>query len=109
MQGLGYLAQDPAENVVPFVHHLGDARTPFLWITSRSVDAAPDGGDLLRVTTLRGGMATADPRRLQGLETAATTIFHERGPGILVLDRLEPLILHACVELALRLLPGLPA
>jgi len=106
-QGLGYLAQDPAENVVPFVHHLADARTPFLWITSRPVDTAPDGGDLLRVTTLRGGMATADPRRLQDLKTAATTFFDERGPGILVLDCLEPLVLHAGVERALRFVEDL--
>ena len=106
-QGLGYLAQDPGENVVPFVHRLADGRTPFLWITSRPVDTAPDGGDLLRVTTLRGGMATADPRRLQDLKTAATTFFDERGPGTLVLDCLEPLILHAGVERALRFVEDL--
>src|SRR5712691_2597201 len=102
MQGLGYLAQDLAENVVPFVHHLADARTPFLWITSRPVDTAPDGGDLLRVTTLRGGMATADPRRLQDLKTAATTFFDERGPGALVVDFLDPLVVHSGVERVLR-------
>src|SRR5213596_1131878 len=107
MQGLGYLAQDPAENVVPFVHHLGDARTPFLWITSRPVDTAPDGGDLLRVTTLRGGMATADPRRLQDLKTAATTFFDERGPGALVVDCLDRLVAHSGVERVLRFVDDL--
>ncbi len=106
-QGLGYLAQDPAELVVPFVRSLADAGGPFLWITARPVDTAPDGGDLLRVTTLRGGMATADPRRLQDLKTAATTFFDERGPGVLVLDCLEPLILHAGVERALRFVEDL--
>src|SRR6266704_221088 len=47
---------------MPFVHHLGDARTP---------------------------------------------LFDERGPGILVLDCLDPLILHAGVERALRFVEDL--
>jgi len=105
--GLGYLAHDPGEIAVPFVRSLAAAHTPFLWITSRSVDTAPEGGDLLRVTTLRGGIATADPRRLQDLKTAATTFFDERGPGILVLDCLESLILHAGLERALRFVDDL--
>ncbi len=107
MRGLGYLAQDPGETAVPFVHALAGAHAAFLWMTVRSVDAAPDGGDLLRVTTLRGGMATADPRQLQDLRTAATTFFDERGAGTLVLDCLEVLILHAGFERALRFVEDL--
>src|SRR5881296_793403 len=80
-RGLGYLALDPAETAVSFVRVLAESHTPFLWITSRSVSAPPDGGDLIRVTTLAGAMGTADPRRLQDLRAAATTFFDERGPG----------------------------
>src|SRR5438552_3253903 len=83
-RGLGYLALDPAETAVSFVRVLAESHTPFLWITSRSVSAPPDGGDLIRVTTLAGAMGTADPRRLQDLRAAATTFFDERGPGALV-------------------------
>ena len=56
---------------------------------------------MLRVTQL-GGIGTADPRRLQDLRAAATTFFDERGPGALVVDCLEPLILHSGVERVLR-------
>ncbi len=106
-QGLGYLARDLEDIAVPFVRSLTAAHTPFLWMTARAVDSLPDGGDLLRVTTVRGGVATADPRRLLDLRTAATTFFDERGPGILVLDCLDSLIAHAGLERALRFVDDL--
>jgi len=71
-RGLGYLALDPEDTAVSLVRVLAEAHTPFLWITSRPVSSPPDGGDLLRVTTLSGAMGSADPRRLQDLRTAAT-------------------------------------
>ena len=106
-RGLGYLALDPAETAVSFVRVLAEAHTPFLWITSRAVSAPPDGGDLIRVTTLAGAMGTADPRRLQDLRTAATTFFDERGPGALVVDCLDRLVVHSGVERTLRFVDDL--
>ena len=105
--GLGYLAQEREDLAIPFVHSLGGIGKPFLWITSRAIEAPPEGGDLLRVTSLRGGVATADPRRLQDLRSAATTFFDERGPGIVVVDCLESVILHAGIERALRFVDDL--
>lgn len=105
-RGLGYLALDPDGTVLSFVRFLAKARTPFLWITSDQPPASPDGGDILRVTTIRG-IGNADPRRLQDIRAAATTFFDERGPGALVLDCLEPLILHSGVERVLRFVDDL--
>src|SRR6059036_2351184 len=106
-RGLGYLATDPEDTAVSFVRVLAEAHTPFLWITARSLSAPPDGGDLIRVTTLAGAMGTADPRRLQDLRTAATTFFDERGPGALVVDCLDPLVVHSGVERVLRFVDDL--
>ncbi|TLZ84628.1 MAG: DUF835 domain-containing protein [Methanobacteriota archaeon] len=106
-RGLGYLALDPEDTAVSFVRVLAEAQTPFLWITSRSISAPPDGGDLLRVTTVAGGIGTADPRRLQDLRAAATTFFDERGPGALVVDCLDPLVVHSGVERVLRFVDDL--
>src|SRR6059036_2391445 len=106
-RGLGYLALDPEETAVSFVRVLAEARTPYLWITSRRLSAPPEGGDLLRVTTLSGAMGTADPRRLQDLRTAATTFFDERGPGALVVDCLDRLVAHSGVERVLRFVDDL--
>jgi hypothetical protein len=69
--------------------------------SSRPVDA-PESGEVLRVTTLHRGPGTADPRRLQDLRAAATTFFDDKGPGLLVIDCLPPLILHAGIERVLR-------
>src|SRR3989442_1640424 len=101
-RGLGYLATDPEDTSVSLVRVLAEAHTPFLWITARALSAPPDGVDLIRVTTLAGAMGTADPRRLQDLRTAATTFFDERRPGALVLDCLDPLIVHSGVVRVLR-------
>src|SRR5207253_958172 len=103
-RGLGYLALDPDDTVLSFVRFQAAARTPFLWMTSDQPQATVDGGDVLRVTTLRG-IGNADPRRLKDLRAAATTFFDERGPGALVLDCLAPLVLHSGVERLLRLRP----
>jgi len=65
-RGLGYLALDPDDTVLSFVRFLAAARTPFLWMTSDQPRATVDGGDVLRVTTLRG-IGNADPRRLKAL------------------------------------------
>ena len=106
-RGLGYLATDPEDTAVSFVRVLAEAHTPFLWITARALSAPPDGGDLIRVTTLAGAMGTADPRRLQDLRAAATTFFDERGPGALVVDCLDPLVVHSGVERVLRFVDDL--
>src|SRR2546428_7745986 len=106
-RGLGYLALDPEDTAVSFVRVLAESRTPFLWITARSISAPPDGGDLLRVTTVAGGMGTADPRRLQDLRAAATTFFDEHGPGALVVDCLDSLVVHSGVERVLRFVADL--
>ncbi len=106
-RGLGYLATDPEDTAVSFVRVLAEAHTPFLWITARALSTPPEGGDLIRVTTLAGAMGTADPRRLQDLRTAATTFFDERGPGALVVDCLDPLVVHSGVERVLRFVDDL--
>ena len=103
---MGYLALDPDEIVPSFLRFLEGVQTPFLWITSQRKPILPDGGELLRVTRL-GGIGTADPRRLQDLRAAATTFFDERGPGALVVDCLEPLILQSGVERVLRFIEDL--
>jgi len=105
-RGLGYLALDPDDTILSFVRFLAGARTPFLWITSGPARPSVEGGDVLRVTTLRG-IGGADPRRLQDIRAAATTFFDERGPGALVLDCLEPLVLHSGVERVLRFVDDL--
>lgn len=74
----------------------------FLWMTSERTPDLPTGGEVLRVTTVSRGIGTADPRRLPDLRTAATTFFDEHGPGVLVIDCLEPLVLHAGIERVLR-------
>jgi len=105
-RGLGYLALDPDDTVLSFVRFLAAARTPFLWMTSDQPRATVDGGDVLRVTTLRG-IGNVDPRRLKDIRAAATTFFDERGPGALVLDCLAPLVLHSGVERVLRFVDDL--
>ncbi|TLZ88729.1 MAG: hypothetical protein E6K00_02980, partial [Methanobacteriota archaeon] len=63
---MGYLALDPDDTVLSFVRFLAAARTPFLWMTSDQPRATVDGGDVLRVTTLRG-IGNVDPRRLKDI------------------------------------------
>src|SRR5207247_10971081 len=89
-RGLGYLALDPDDTVLSFVRFLAAARTPFLWMTSDQPRATVDGGDVLRVTTLRG-IGNVDPRRLKDSRAAATTCLAERRARAPVLDHVAPL------------------
>jgi len=98
---------DPDDTAASFARGLAAARTPFLWLTAGPKPAVPDGGEVLQLTTLRGGMGTADPRRLRDLRTAATTFFDERGPGVVMVDCLASLILHSGVERVLRFVEDL--
>jgi Protein of unknown function (DUF835) len=104
---LGYLALDPEDNVASFLESVAEARIQFLWMTTGRPTARPTGGDVLRVTTIRQGLGTVDPRRLQDLRAAATTFFDEHGPGVLVVDCLPPLVLHAGIERVLRFVDDL--
>jgi uncharacterized protein DUF835 len=106
-RGLGYLALDPEATAPLFLRSMEDAQTRFLWMTSVRPAEAPEGGDVLQVTTLRRGLGSVDPRRLQDLRAAATTFFDENGPGLLVIDCLAPLVLHAGVERVLRFVDDL--
>ncbi|TLZ73163.1 MAG: DUF835 domain-containing protein [Methanobacteriota archaeon] len=106
-RGQGYLALEGEPVAASFVRLLAELHTPFLWITARRGSSRVDGGDLLRVTTLHDGIGTADPRRLQDLRTAATTFFDERGPGVLVVDCLDSLVVHSGVERVLRFVDDL--
>jgi hypothetical protein len=103
---LGYLALDPDGTVSSFLRLLAGAHLPFLWITSERPRAPAEGGEVLHVSRIRG-FGTADPRRLQDIHAAATTFFDERGPGALVIDCLEPLVLHSGVERVLRFVDDL--
>ena len=106
-RGLGYLALDPDETVPAFLRTLAGNRTRFLWMTTTRPASVPDGGDLLEVTTVHRGIGTVDPRRLQELQVVATTFLDEHGPGALVVDCLEPLILHGGIERVLRFIDDL--
>src|SRR5437667_12504492 len=101
-RGLGYLALDPDDTVSSFLRLLAEAHTPFLWLTAERPQAPAEGGEVLRVTTIRAA-GTADPRRLQDIHAAATTFFHERGPGALATDRPAPRVLHSDRKRLLRL------
>ena len=103
---MGYLALDPDDTVSSFLRLLAEAHTPFLWLTAERPQAPAEGGEVLRVTTIRAA-GTADPRRLQDIHAAATTFFDERGPGALVIDCLEPLVLHSGIERVLRFVDDL--
>src|SRR5438309_8515963 len=87
-RGLGYLALDPDDTVSSFLRLLAEAHTPFLWLTTERPRAPAEGGEVLRVTTIRGA-GTADPRRLQDIHAAATTVFDARCPVALVIDGLK--------------------
>ena len=106
-RGLGYLALDPPDTVPAFLRTLVGTHTRFLWMTAASPASVPDGGETLHVTTVHRGMGTADPRRLQDLRVAATTFLDEHGPGALVVDCLEPLLLHCGIERVLRFVDDL--
>jgi hypothetical protein len=76
-------------------------------MTAARPAAPPAGGEVLHVTTIHRGLGRVDPRRLQDLRAAATTFFDEHGPGVLVVDCLPPLVLHAGIERVLRLVDDL--
>lgn len=59
------------------------------------------------MTTVRGEIGTADPRRLQDIRSTATTFFDERGPGTIVVDCLGSLVLHSGIERVLRFVDDL--
>src|SRR5947199_5280473 len=104
-RGLGYLALDPDDTVSSFLRLLAEAHTPFLWLTTERPQAPAEGGEVLRVTTIRGA-GTADPRRLQDIRAVATTFFDERGPGAFVIYCLDPLVLHSVIDRFLRFVSG---
>jgi hypothetical protein len=106
-RGLGYLALDPEDIVSSFLQSIAEARIRFLCMTAGRPAAVPPGGDIIRVTTIHRGLGTVDPRRLQDLRAAATTFFDEHGPGVLVVDCLPPLVLHAGIERVLRFVDDL--
>ncbi len=63
----------------------------------------PQGGRMIRVTTLAGNGRTIDPKRLGDLR-AATAEFLESDGGLVVLDCLEYLVLHNGPERVARAL-----
>src|SRR5436190_23604448 len=64
-RGLGYLALDPDDTVSSFLRLLAEAHTPFLWLTTEQPRAPAEGGEVLRVTTIRGaGTARSEERRV---------------------------------------------
>ncbi len=104
---MGYLALDPEDTPVSFLRVLAEARTPFLWITSGSVSSVPEGGEIVRVTTLPGMIGSVDPKRLREILATAATFLDERGPGALVIDCLRLLVVHSGVERVLRFIEDL--
>lgn len=104
---MGYLSLDPEDTASSFLESLAESRIRFLWMTADRPAAKPVGGDLLRVTTIRRGLGTVDPRRLQDLRVAATAFLDENGPGVLLVDCLTPLVLHSGIERVLRFVDDL--
>ncbi len=88
------MALGPADAAESFVRSTSRSGQPFLWITERGPDAPPDGGQVLRVTTLSGGRGTLDPKRLQDLRPAAAAFLAGSADGVVLLDCLEYLALH---------------
>lgn len=90
-RGLGYLATGSADAASTFIAQAAEGR--FLWLTQRALTPQPEGGRMVRVTTLAGNGPTIDPKRLGDLRAAASA-FLEEGAGLVVLDCLEYLVLH---------------
>ncbi len=106
-RGLGYIALGPADAAVPFVRFTSRSGTPYLWITERESGDPPEGGQVLRVTTLADGRGVLDPKRLQGLRPAAAAFLTEAADGVVLLDCLEYLVLHNGAERVQRALADL--
>jgi hypothetical protein len=64
----------------------------------------PEGGELIRVTTLTGNGRTIDPKRLGDMRAAATAFLEAAEGGLVVVDCLEYLVLHNGPERVARAL-----
>lgn len=106
-RGLGYIALGPADAAESFVRSTSRSATPWLWITDRDADAPPDGGRILRVTTLADRRGGLDPKRLQELRPAAAAFLGDAAGGVVLLDCLEYLVLHNGTDRVLRALADL--
>ncbi len=81
--------------------------SPRLWITDRIGASAPDGAEVQPVTRLSDIPRALDPKHLGGLHDAVL-VFLDMHPGALVvLDCVEPLVLHNGVERVERTLADL--
>lgn len=101
-RGLGYLASGSAEAASTFIRKLSGGR--YLWLTQRPMEPQPEGGEMIRVTTLSGTGRTIDPKRLVDLHAAAAAFLEQAEPGLVVLDCLEYLVLHNGPERVARAL-----
>lgn len=73
-------------------------------MTSRRIDDPPDGGRVLRITTIPGAVGTVHPRHPQEIRVAASAFIDEYGPGTIVLDAIDDLTLHSGLERVLRVI-----
>lgn len=105
--GLGYLARASEDAVLGFVHSAMEDRVPYLWITDRAPTDSPEGGEVLRLTTIPGRLRTLDPRRAQELRAAAAAFLDEHGAGLVIVDGVDSLVLHNGVERVMRALNDL--
>lgn len=104
-RGLGYVAAGSPDAASALIRAAGTGR--YLWLTQRGPTPAPDGGQVIRVTTLEADGSTLDPKRLGDLRAAACA-FLEGGPGgLVVLDCLEYLVLHNGPDRVARVLADL--
>ncbi len=106
-RGLGYIALGPADAAVSFVRSALRSGQPYLWVTARDSDPGPEGGRILRVTTLGDGEGTLDPKRLQELHSVAAAFLADAADGVVLLDCLEYLVLHNGTERVQRALADL--
>ncbi len=101
-RGLGYIATGSAEAASAFIRRSSVDR--YLWLTDRSPTPQPEGGSLIRVTTVAGDAPSIDPKRLGDLRAAAASFLEGGHGGLVVLDCLEYLVLHNGPERVARAL-----
>ncbi len=76
----------------------------YLWITQAQPPQLPDGGEVLRVSTVAPENGGLDPKRLGDLRASAATFLGHGDGGLVVLDCLDYLVLHNGPERVARAL-----
>lgn len=106
-RGLGYVAVGSADASRAFLESSHSDSSPRLWVTGRFDMATPDGTEVVPVTRLADVPQALDPKHLGGLRDAILLFLKAHPGALVVLDCLEPLVLHNGVERVERALADL--